>query len=395
MGSQSAAERMPAMDAAHVGPSRVTVCFPFCGDELGGSHVSARGLIERLDLSQFRPLIVPEVPNGTISRFFSGFEQVPDPAPPARPLIPGQQFGLAQVLRTMAGIGRRTRFLRTHGVEVVHSNDGRSHASWGVAAKLAGARLLWHHRGDPDARGLRFVAPWLADQVLTVSGFALPPNGRGALRSAEVVYSPFDTAVEADRAVMRQRIVQQIGCPEDAVLCGWFGNFVKRKRPLAFVEVVERLGELLDRPVIGLMFGDQRNTQIGDALPQRIATMQSAGVHMMGYRTPGHEWLAGCDMLLVPAVREPLGRTLVEAMLVGTPVVATQSGGNAEALEGGCGVLCPADDVEAMARAATDLLADPTRLTAMCARAAVQARLRFSAETHVRQVSHAYDRLLR
>ena len=380
-----------------VGPvlsDRVTVCFPFCGDELGGSHVSARGLIEALDVSRYRPLIVPEVPGGTISRFFSGFEQVADPARPARPLIPGQRVGVTQSLSVMTGVVPRMRFLREHGVRVVHSNDGRSHASWGLAAKLAGARLLWHHRGDPDARGLRFVAPWLADQVLTVSRFAMRENGRGAVGAAKVVYSPFDTSVVADRPAMRRRIVEEIGCPQDAVLCGWSGNFVKRKRPLEFVDAVERLAELHDRPVVGLMFGDERNTEVGDALQQRIAKLVSARVHMMGFRTPGHAWLAGCDILLVPAVREPLGRTLVEAMLVGTPVVATDSGGNAEALEGGCGVLCAADDAESMARAAADLLAEPARTTLMCDLAAVQARLRFSSQSHVRQVSNIYASLV-
>lgn len=385
----------PTSVKATEGDARTTVCFPFCGDELGGSHVSARGLLNELDPARYRALIVPEVPGGTISTFFGGFEQMPDPARPRRSFVPGKQFGPGQVLRTLAGVVSRTRFLRKHRVKIVHSNDGRSHASWAIAARLAGARLLWHHRGDPDARGLRYVAPWLADQVLTVSGFALPTNGRGSVRSAQVVYSPFDTSVTADRDAMRARIIARTGCSPDAVLCGYFGNFITRKRPLEFVDAVERLGQLIDRPVVGLMFGDERNTDVGEALPHRIAAMQGAQVHMMGYCAPGHEWLAGCDLLLVPAAREPLGRTLVEAMLVGTLVVATDSGGNAEALAGDCGVLCALDDADAMARAAADLLADPERAEAIRQTAATQAPLRFSKENHARQVSAVYERITR
>ncbi|WP_324698596.1 glycosyltransferase family 4 protein [Novosphingobium aerophilum] len=374
----------------------LTICFPFAGDELGGSHVSARGLMEGLDQARYRLLVVPEVPDGTIAEFFGAFTRMPDPAAPRRSFVPGARFGPGKVLRALAGVPRRARFLREHGIDVVHSNDGRSHASWALAARLAGARLVWHHRGDPDARGLRFVAPLLASRIFTVSRFSLPQGSSEAARAAQVVYSPFDTSVSADWAAMRARIVEELGCPPDALLCGWFGNFVKRKRPLEFVEAVERLGAMLDRPVVGLMFGDPRNTEVGDALPERIARVSgNARVHMMGYRSPGHEWLAGCDLLLVPAAREPLGRTLVEAMLVGTLVVATDSGGNPEALEGGCGVLCPLDDPAAMARAAADLLADPERIDAIRRHARLEARRRFSKENHVRQVSTVYEELAR
>jgi glycosyltransferase involved in cell wall biosynthesis len=383
-----------AADAASpVADARITVCLPFCGDELGGSHVSARGLLEGLDQRLYRTLVVPEVPGGTIATFFSRFEQAPDPARPGRPFLPGHRFGAIEALRALAGVIRRARFLRAHAVQVVHSNDGRSHASWAIAAWLAGARLVWHHRGDPEARGLRYVAPLLADQVLTVSQFALPRRPWGSVRAARVVYSPFDTTVIADRAAMRARIRALTGCAEDAVLCGYFGNFIGRKRPLAFVEAVERLGALLDRPVVGVMFGDERNSEVSEALPARIAAMDVGSVHMMGYRAPGHDWLAGCDLLLVPAEREPLGRTLVEAMLVGTLVVATDSGGNGEALADGCGVLCPLGDAGAMARAAAALLGDPDRARTIREKAARQARLRFSRESHVRQVADVYTRL--
>lgn len=378
------------------GSAPLRICYPFAGDELGGSHVSARGLMEQLDPADYRLLVVPEVPGGTIAQFFSAFAQVPDPARPRRSFVPGARFGLGKVLRAMAGVPRRVRFLRENAIDVVHSNDGRSHASWALAARLAGVRLIWHHRGDPDARGLRYVAPFLAHRIFTVSRFSLPQGSRGAARAAQVVYSPFDTSVTADWAAMRRTLVEELGCAPDAVLCGWFGNFVQRKRPLEFVDAVERLGALLDKPVVGLMFGDPRNTEVGDTLPERIARVSgNAAVHMMGFRTPGHEWLAGCDLLLVPAAREPLGRTLVEAMLVGTPVVATDSGGNPEALEGGCGVLCPLDDAEAMARAAAGLLADPERLDAIRTRARGEARRRFSRENHVRQVTAAYEELAR
>ena len=55
-------------------------------------------------------------------------------------------------------------------------------------------------------------------------------------------------------------------------------------------------------------------------------------------------------MLVAPAKNEGLGRTLIEAIQVGTPVVASDHGGHREILEKNCmGVLIDPDDTGALA----------------------------------------------
>src|SRR3546814_2769463 len=56
------------------------------------------------------------------------------------------------VLSVLGDIRPQIRFLRSKNVAIVHSNDGRTHATWALPARLAGAKLLWHHRGNPGAR---------------------------------------------------------------------------------------------------------------------------------------------------------------------------------------------------------------------------------------------------
>jgi glycosyltransferase involved in cell wall biosynthesis len=114
---------------------------------------------------------------------------------------------------------------------------------------------------------------------------------------------------------------------------------------------------------------------------------------LMGYRSPGADWIGGCDLLLVSAVDEPLGRTLVEAMLVGTPVIATRSGGNPEAVLDGMGLLVPPDHAEAMAQAAVQLIGDAATCAEMVTRARTSALERFGAERHVAAISAIYREL--
>jgi glycosyltransferase involved in cell wall biosynthesis len=115
----------------------------------------------------------------------------------------------------------------------------------------------------------------------------------------------------------------------------------------------------------------------------------------MGFRYPPERWLAGCEVLLVPAVDEPFGRTLIEAMLLGTVVVAAASGGNPEAIrDGATGCLVPPDDAAAFAQRTLDLLAAPT-VAASLADAARHAALgRFGLRQHADAIMGVYDAML-
>ncbi len=48
----------------------ITICFPFTGDTIGGSHISVLGLIKAMDREQYRPLITVQKPGGAIARLF-------------------------------------------------------------------------------------------------------------------------------------------------------------------------------------------------------------------------------------------------------------------------------------------------------------------------------------
>ncbi len=283
------------------------VLYPMSGDTMGGSHVSLLGLLEGLDTRDVSAVIGLEVPDGRLAEHYRGFEQVTAPAAPEHAFEAGKPFGLLDGLSTLRGLRQRIEFLVENEFDIVHTNDGRTHATWALATKLAKKKLVWHHRGNPTGRGLRHVAPWLADQVLTVSSFALPASRLGASHRARVVHSPFDVTISVDRGAARKRILDEFALSDDTIICGYFGTFIDRKRPLGFVDAVLELDKLTPKPVKGLLFGEAVHSAEAEALAKKIA--QSGGIAQnAGYRTPGHEWLGGCDVLLVPAVDEPLGR---------------------------------------------------------------------------------------
>lgn len=373
------------------------VCFPFAGGLVGGSHMSALGLVAQLDRRRFAPLVLLHRAEGPLLDLLRArgiaFEVAPCEAPAAhRP-------GVAALGGTLAAAAPLARFLKRRGARIVHTNEGAMHATWALPARLAGARLLWHHRGNPGARGLRLLAPWLADRVVSVSRYAAPAPGLiSAAAKCTVIYSPFDTAPTGlDRAAARTAALAALDLPATTHLLGYFGHFTARKRPLVFIESIAALRRARpDLPIAGLMFGDVLDPGL-DVAAQALAAERGVAdiVRFMGFRTPPDQWLAACDLHVVTAVAEPFGRTIIESMLLGTPVVAAASGGNCEAIRHGeTGWLAPADDPEAFAAIIARLLAQPAMRAVVADAAATDAVAKFGLARHAESVSAIYRELL-
>jgi glycosyltransferase involved in cell wall biosynthesis len=377
------------------GTSPVVVCFPFVGDQLGGSSISALNLIRHLDRQRYEPLVLMHKVDGPAARLFEEERLTFEPAPIGECAGGAERVGDLRFALRKAG--SLARFLRSRGVGIVHTNDGRMHATWAIPSRLAGAKLLWHHRANPRAAGLRFLAPWVADRVVSVSKFSSPRPGLiSAARKNTVIHSPFATdAKPIDRARARQAVLDEFDSPSDAHVVGFVGNLYERKRPLLFVETIARMvARDPDLEIAAPMFGEARE---GGA--EVAAAIQRLGlgdrVRLMGFRYPPEPWIAACDVLLVPAVEEPFGRSLIEAMLLGTPLIAANSGGNPEIIRHGeTGYLVPPDDPDAFAERTLALLEDRDARAAIAANARQDAVSRFGMQRHAQSIMQIYDNIL-
>lgn len=373
-----------------------TICFPFSGDLVGGSHFSVLGLIRNLDPERFRPLILVQDENSAIAALFRDNAIPVNAAPPSPPLVHGKRLSLFDLARLAASFRRLSTALRGYDIDIVHTNDGRSHATWAAPARMAGKGLVWHHRGDADALGVRYCARFLADEVISVSEYALSRSGWFSAKAKQVIHSPFDIDMRYERTAARDALIEEIACAPGARLIGFSGVLIDRKRPLLFVDAIAALRQLRPGLVIqGVLFGEELEITRATIMARARALNIEDAIHVLGFRTPGARCLAACDILLVPAVNEPFGRTLIEAMLVGTPVVATRSGGNIEALRGGSlGLLVAPNDADAMARALARLVDQPLWCDVLCQLAGEDARRRYGETRHAMQVMAVYDRVI-
>jgi glycosyltransferase involved in cell wall biosynthesis len=132
-------------------------------------------------------------------------------------------------------------------------------------------------------------------------------------------------------------------------------------------------------------------------LRRRVAELGIDGrVVFAGHRTDALELMAASTLVVMPSVpdergmgREACPFALLEAMSVGTPVVAYAGGGIPEVLEG-CGELVAEGDRSALADAIVRMLHDAGERERLSARASERVRERYRLETTVAAMRERY-----
>jgi glycosyltransferase involved in cell wall biosynthesis len=106
-------------------------------------------------------------------------------------------------------------------------------------------------------------------------------------------------------------------------------------------------------------------------------------------------YLAETDIFVLPSRSEGFSNAIVEAMAASLPVVATNVGGNSEAVQDGIsGLLVPREDPAALSSAINRLLADPAMAAAMGAAGREIVTRRFTTGAMMDQITGAYQALL-
>ena len=117
--------------------------------------------------------------------------------------------------------------------------------------------------------------------------------------------------------------------------------------------------------------------------------------HFTGGVTNLHEHLSAANIFVLPSRSEGFSNAIVEAMAASLPVVATDVGGNAEAVQDGVsGFIVPSEDPQALAAAILQLLSDPAKAETMGAAGKQRVAESFTIEAMMKQTAATYTRLL-
>ncbi|MBN8593934.1 MAG: glycosyltransferase family 4 protein [Anaerolineae bacterium] len=159
---------------------------------------------------------------------------------------------------------------------------------------------------------------------------------------------------------------------------------IPRKSQHTLIEAFAALAP--EQPQVHLwLVGKAENADYANRLHAQVEKLGlSERVHFTGAISQSAlaERLGQCRALLLVSLSEGLPRVVIEAMLSGTPVIATAVSGTPDVIEDGVtGWLVPPEDVPALVKALRHLYAE-SAIDAIAQHAQVFARQRFSAETY-------------
>lgn len=156
-------------------------------------------------------------------------------------------------------------------------------------------------------------------------------------------------------------------------------------------QVLLRAASTLDAELV--ICGDGRDLDSLRSLADRLDMRER--VSFKGWLTPealAAELAEACVVAIPSVWPEPFGLVGIEAFTLGTPVVASATGGIGDWLEHGVSGLAVAPaDVSALAAALSELLADPQRARAMGAAGRESVASRFTPERHVSALLAAFN----
>lgn len=202
-----------------------------------------------------------------------------------------------------------------------------------------------------------------------------------------VVYNGLDVSAFDPARTQRTRIREKIGIPQDAVVVG----MVAALRPVKGTELfVRAASKVPPGNVYFVLVGD------GPLRPQLETDATASGLgerfKFLGAKKDIPLYLQSLDLAVLCSESEGFSNSILEYLAAGLPVVATDVGGNREAV-GDAGILVSSGDTQGVAEAMTRLATDSALRSRLATAALTQAQ-RFSLVTAQKALGELYSRLL-
>jgi len=285
-------------------------------------------------------------------------------------------------LRTIFELARA---IRQHHISVLCTHGYKANIIGWAAARLTGCAQIAYARGwtsenwrirfyDKIDRFVLHRTEWV---VCVSRAQADRLTARRRRKRAPVVIP--NTALLVGESVTlpiaRQPIRKSLGLPEDAFLVGAAGRLSVEKGHLYLLRAIPALIRHIPKLQV-LLLGEGAERKRFEHEVAQLGLQHC--VRLIGFVDDVRPWIQACDVLVNPSLSEGVPNVVLEAMALGTPVVATSVGGVPDLLQDlSSGLIVPSGNSVALANAIHIVFASP----------AMRVRLTQNAQTRAQDFS--------
>ena len=258
-------------------------------------------------------------------------------------------------------------FLRRHQVQIVQTFFESSDLWAGLITKtMSKAKLIWSRRDMGILRGYKHLLGYRLMSKLPDAVFAVSDQvGRHCIevdridpRRVLTIYNGLD--------ISDWLSVPRLIKPSGNLVVTTVGNIRQVKGHDIFIRAAAQIIERYPQIQFSIA-GDVLEAEYFSKLNRLVKELNvTENFHFIGGVTdlPGH--LAQADIFVLPSRSEGFSNAIIEAMAASLPIVATNVGGNAEAVMDGInGYIVPPEDVDALSAAIAKLVSDPLQARTM------------------------------
>ena len=283
--------------------------------------------------------------------------------------------------------------------DVIYANSQKAFVLAALAMLFARRPLVWHlhdiidgaHFGSTQRRLQVALANRVAACVIVPSNAAAAAFVAAGGRRELVEIVPNGVSIVPEMSE-RDGLRKELGLP-DALLVGVFSRLAPWKGQHIVLQALAKLPDVHGVIVGDALFGETDYAAHLRKLAEELGIAER--VHFLGHRKDVPDLMRAVDAMVHPSVSpEPFGRTLVEAMLAGVPVIATDTGAADDILQSGrAGTLVRPNDADDTAAAIKRVLAKPAALKAQIDYAATRARTEYGVSQMLDTVSDLIRRV--
>ena len=387
--------------------SKSNILYLDSGSGIGGGQRSLLLLLNLLDKDRFTPFV------GCLgdSPFAAEAEKtearvVPLSLPAAHNKIDKiRRFTLGDLLedlRQFKVILQLHRMVKRNAIDLIHANSLSVALLGGIVARINRIPILMHKRYATSYGVLDRICERLLHRVILVSEatrWNFAPIAKQTL-----IYNGVDLdAFQASPEEVQDLRAELLPDASDASIVAGVVTRITPEKGIHFlvraIAALKGLSLMTGTDIKLLIVGGpyfQKDIDYMNELKQEVADLGvEDSIIFTGFLSDTRVVTSLLDIVLVPSIiPEACPRTIIEAMAVGKPVIATPLGGSKELVTPDTGILVPPEDASAIADAIAILTTDQERLRAMGKASRNRAEQLFSSEKNTALTEAVYAELL-